>query len=368
MNTADLLPVMVLYCQKGLSNALAKKLLNYFKQPEAVVDATSTQLKSIPWFPQRLLSHWNWEEARNTALKQIEAMHKHGVSGLTYTDVNYPSQLKHCIDGPIILFYKGRPPWQKRRWLSIVGTRKMTTYGQQQCAALVQALRPYDPVIVSGLAFGIDVTAHQAALANGMQTVACLAQGLDQVYPKRHTKIAGQIAQQGGLLSETLINAGFHNRYFIRRNRIIAGLSTATIVVESAERGGSLTTAEMAFSYNREVYAVPGRLTDSQSAGCNSLISKQLAQVYTSVEDLVSDLGWDQDPSEVQTKLPLRILEVLKPEEQMLLALFDGDAHMHIEQLRILWKGPSGNLAAMLLSMELKGWIKPLPGQLFKKV
>ncbi|NQX76264.1 DNA-processing protein DprA [Gilvibacter sp.] len=368
MNTADLLPVMALYCQKGVSNALAKKLLHHFKDPQEVLEASKAELSAISWFPQRLLPNWNWEASIEMASEQIEHMHLHGVQALLFKEPQYPELLKHCIDGPLLLFYKGQPPWQKRRWLSVVGTRKMTTYGQQQCESFIRALRPYDPVIVSGLAFGIDVTAHKAALANGLQTVACMAQGLDQVYPKRHAKIAKQIQQQGGLLSETLINSGFHNRYFIRRNRIIAGLSAATIVVESAQRGGSLSTAEMAFSYNRDVYAIPGRLTDSQSVGCNSLIARQLARVYTSAEDLVSDLGWDQDHLKTQTELPLRILEALKPEEQHLLSLFEGASNMHIEQLRSLWGVPNANLAAVLLSMELKGWIKPLPGQLFRKV
>ena len=366
MNIAELLPLLALHGKPGISDALAKKLIHHFKTPAQVLQVQASQLKDLEWFPQRHLSNWQWAQELEKAKIELERMNEHKIQCLAYYDEQYPSSLQQCVDGPLLLFYKGEPPVKNQRWISIVGTRRMTLYGQEQCEKLVRDLKAYKPVIVSGLAYGIDVTAHLTALDLGLETVACLAHGLDQVHPRRHVKFAEQILQQGALFSETRMDEDFHKMYYIRRNRIIAGLSEATIVVESAVKGGSLTTADMAFSYDRAVYAVPGRLTDSQSVGCNNLIEAQMAQVYTSAEKMAADLGWDEDPG-IQLEFDLKAKEKLSKEETELIEKLSGSEGKHIEILRTDLPELNARIPAILLSLELKGWIKALPGQMFKR-
>lgn len=366
MNTAELLSLLALQYKQGISDALAKKLIVHFKEATRVTQTQANELKELDWFPQHLLADWNWSEAMEASKIELEYLQNHNIKCLAFYQDDYPRRLQHCVDGPLLLFYKGSPPWNKKRWISIVGNRCMTTYGQQQCEEIVRKLKPYDPVIVSGLALGVDVTAHRAALEAGLSTVACMAQGLDWVYPRRHAGVAAQIVEQGGLISETWTGGEFHNKYFIRRNRIIAGLSEATIVVESAKKGGSLTTADMAFSYDRLVYAVPGRLTDPQSVGCNNLIEKQLAQVYTSSDKIAADLGWDTDHSADQLQLPLIIQQELNADELVVYNQLSKLESKHIEVLLKELPGLGHKIPAILLSLELKGWVSALPGQLFK--
>ena len=194
------------------------------------------------------------------------------IQGLYFEDSNYPFKLKHCIDGPIVLFQKGSIDWDKQPIISVVGTRKITTYGLAQCEKIIETLAVFNPIIVSGFAYGTDIAAHKAALKHQLQTVGCMAQGLQNTYPKQHLKYRNLIENQGGFVTDFWSTAVMDPSNFLRRNRLIAGLSEATIVIESAEKGGSLATATMALDYNREVFALPGRITDSQSQGCHNLI------------------------------------------------------------------------------------------------
>lgn len=366
MNTAELQSLLALQYKQGISDALGKRLIFHFKSATRVTQTQAKELRELDWFPQHLLPGWTWTQVLEAAKIELNQMQQHNIQCLAFYQDDYPLRLQQCIDGPLLLFYKGSPPWNKKRWISIVGNRCMTTYGKQQCEEIVRKLKPYDPVIVSGLALGIDVTAHRAALEAGLSTVACMAQGLDWVYPRRHAGVAEQIVKQGGLISETWTDGEFHNKYFIRRNRIIAGLSEATIVVESAKKGGSLTTADMAFSYDRLVYAVPGRLTDPQSVGCNKLIETQLAQVFTSVDKLAADLGWDTDKSADQLQLPLIVQQELNDDELLVYNQLSKLESKHIDVLLKELPGLGQKIPAVLLSLELKGWVNALPGQLFK--
>lgn len=357
-----------MHYKSGLSDPLAKKLISHFDNPAAVVSATKAQLKTLDWFPQRLLHSWNWNKSMEVAAEELEQLEKHGISCLPFYHPDYPYRLKQCIDGPLLLFFKGQLPWTKKRWISIVGTRRMTRYGHEQTEEIVRQLLPFDPVIVSGLAFGVDITAHLAALEFGLSTVACMAHGLDHIHPRTHKFYAQQLLKNGGLLSETWTRSGFHNKYFIRRNRIIAGLSDATVVVESAVKGGSLTTADMAFSYDRAVYAVPGRMTDVQSVGCNNLIEKQVAQVYSCVATLADDLGWNRQKNSGQGKLDLQFKDKLStPEQELLQALPQSDC-VHIEAILKKKTALRAQIPALLLSLELKGWLKALPGQQYRRL
>ena len=198
-----------------------------------------------------------------------------------FQDKNYPERLKQCLDGPILFFQKGNIDIQNKKLISIVGTRNATTYGISFCEKLLEDLAPLQPVIISGFAYGIDITAQKKAMELGLQTIGCLAHGFNQMYPKTHKKYVSKIEENGGFMTEFWSDDAFDRTNFLKRNRIIAGLSEATIVIESAEKGGSLVTADIANSYNREVFAVPGRINDLQSQGCNNLIKTQQAQLLS---------------------------------------------------------------------------------------
>ena len=212
--------------------------------------------------------------------KELKFIKNNDIDCLLFTDDEYPDKLKHCIDGPILIFKSGNIDLKQQRIISIVGTRKITTSGIAFCEKLIEQLAEFNPLIVSGFAYGTDITAQKAAMKHNLQTVGCLAHGLNQVYPKVHKKYVAEVEKHGGFLTEFWSTSSPERENFLKRNRIIAGLSEATIVIESAEKGGSLVTADIANSYNREVFAVPGRTTDSQSVGCNNLIKYQKAQFY----------------------------------------------------------------------------------------
>jgi len=207
-------------------------------------------------------------------------------------DETYPEKLKHCIDGPIVLFQSGNINLKDQHIISIVGARKITTHGIAACENLVKQLAPFNPIIVSGFAYGTDITAQKAALKHNLQTIGCLAHGLNQIYPKVHKRYVADVERHGGFFTDFWSTDDFDRNNFLKRNRIIAGLSEATIVIESAEKGGSLVTADIANSYNREVFAVPGRITDTQSEGCNNLIKHQKAHVLSKPEDIPYILNW----------------------------------------------------------------------------
>ena len=210
-----------------------------------------------------------------------------------FQDENYPDRLKHCIDGPVLLFSSGNIDLKNRKIISIVGTRQITSYGTEFCRKLIEDLAPLDPIIVSGFAYGVDIVAHQLAMDHNLQTIGVVAHGLNQIYPKPHKKYVAKMEQNGGFMTEFWSTSNPDKENFVRRNRIVAGMTEATIVIESADRGGSLITANMANDYNRDVFAVPGRITDKYSQGCNNLIKTQKANVLTSAADLIYNLNWD---------------------------------------------------------------------------
>ena len=283
-----------------------------------------------------------------------------------FKDKTYPEKLKHCLDGPILIFHRGNIDLAAKKIISIVGTRKITSYGNAFCEDFIAEIAPVNPVIVSGLAYGVDICAHKAAIDNNLQNIACLAHGLNQIYPKSHKKYISKIEENGGFITEFWSSDIFDRNNFLKRNRIIAGLSEATIVIESAEKGGSLVTADIANSYNREVFAVPGRATDSQSRGCNNLIKQQKAQLLTSAADIIYMLGWElektQKPKQTQLFVELDedekvVFRFLKEREKELLDMIALECNI-----------PAYKAASVLMNMEIKGVVRPLPGKLFQLV
>jgi DNA processing protein len=264
------------------------------------------------------------------------------------------------------LFTSGNIDLKNKKTISIVGTRQITSYGMEFCRKLIEDLAPLDPVIISGFAYGVDIFAHQLAMEHDLQTIGVVAHGLNQIYPKNHKKYVAKVEQNGGFMTEFWSSSNPEKENFVRRNRIVAGISEATIVIESAERGGSLITANIANDYNRDVFAVPGRTSDKYSQGCNNLIKTQKANLLTSAADLVYILNW-----EIESKVkPVQkqLFVSLEADEQKVYdyLLKNGKELMDVIALRCDF--PIYKISGMLLNMELKGVIRPLPGKLFEAI
>jgi len=255
----------------------------------------------------------------------------------------------------------------KKKVISIVGTRNITSYGTAFCEKLIEDLAPLDPVIVSGFAYGVDICAQKTAIKHGLQTIGCLAHGLNQIYPKIHSKFVPDVEKNGGFVTEFWSTSNPDRENFLKRNRIIAGMSEATIVVESAEKGGSLVTADIANSYNREVFAVPGRAKDKYSSGCNNLIKQQKAHMITSAADLIYLLNWELEEKEtkpIQKQLFIELDEV----EKAIYSYLQKEGKQLLDSIALDCKLPIFKVSSTLLNMEMKGVIRPLPGKLFEVI
>jgi DNA processing protein len=281
---------------------------------------------------------------------------------LFYSDKHYPKRLKQCEDASLNLFYKGNIDWNKDKFISIVGTRKASSFGKQFTNELVKELAPYNPVIVSGLAHGVDIAAHKAALQYGLKTIAVFAHGLDKIYPSAHATIAKTIIANGCLLTDYLSGTVALPQHFVSRNRIVSGLSDATIVVESAAKGGSLITADIANSYNREIFAVPGNPTDKNAKGCNYLIKSQQAILLESAVDIVKGVNWDVKDLRVQQSM---FVDLTDDEQKIINVLSDNEIQIDALVEALSWG--FSKVASVLLKAEFKGVITSLPGKMYKK-
>jgi DNA processing protein len=301
---------------------------------------------------------------------ELKYMEDHGIRALTLTDDDYPQRLSDCPDAPIILYYKGNADLNQSRIVSIVGTRHCTTYGQDIIRHFIEDLHRYCPqvLVVSGLAYGVDIHAHREALANGYPTVGVLAHGLDQIYPYRHRDTAAEMLCQGGLLTEFMTQTNADKPNFVRRNRIVAGMADATIVVESAAKGGGLITAEIAQSYSRSVFAFPGHVFAEYSKGCNNLIRDNGAALITCADDFVKAMGW-QDEARLQQALSdgieRNLFPDLTPEEQAIVSLLQQTNDLQLNVISVKTSIPIGQLTALLFQLEMKGVVKPLAGGMY---
>lgn len=366
MNSADLIYVLALQNMPNLGDSTAKKLIRHLGSAEAVLKAKKEHLLKIDGIGNIKLQGLHDPGHLRAAENELEFLEKNKISNTYYQEEGYPEKLKHCQDGPILLFSRGRIDIKNRKIISIVGTRKITTHGFAFCEKFIEDLAPLNPVIVSGFAYGVDITAQKAALQNNLQTIGCLAHGLNQIYPRIHEKYVKQIESNGGFFTDFWSTNPFERTNFLKRNRIIAGLSEATIVIESAEKGGSLVTADIANSYNREVFAVPGRPNDLQSKGCNNLIKSQNAHLLTSAADLIYILNWDiaEKSKVVQKQLFIELGEQEQPVHDYLAQ----NGKQQLDTIALHCEIPTYKAAGILLEMELKGAIRPLPGKLFEAI
>lgn len=349
----------------GVGPVIAKNLISYCGSASAVFKAKKSTLLKIPEIGEvtakAVLAFTDFKKAEDE-LKFIE---KHKIKTLFYASPDYPYRLKSTPDCPVILYQLGNADLNAEKIIGIVGTRKPTEYGKQFCEKLLEDLSGTGATIISGMAYGIDVCAHKAALKNDLPTVGVLAHGLDRLYPADHKKhVKPMMASNGGLITEFLSGTNPDRENFPKRNRIVAGLCDALIVIETAQRGGSMITAELAWQYDRTLMALPGRTNDEKSTGCNFLIKTNKAEMIENSLDLVRSLGWD-----VESKLPpsQRSLPIdLSPEETLLWNMFKEKPMMEIDEIIGVSSLSSSQAALTLLDLEFKGLIKTLPGKRFQ--
>lgn len=308
----------------------------------------------------------DWTDALAHTDAELDYVASHGIQVVVYGSEEYPSRLSACEDAPLVFYYKGTANLNALHIINLVGTRRSTTYGSDLVRRLLTDLRQLMPdvIVVSGLAYGIDVCAHQFALQHGLNTIGVMAHGLDTIYPSVHRDVAERMLHQGGLLTEYMTGTRPDKVNFVQRNRIVAGLCDATIVVESAAHGGSLITANMAYDYQRTVCAFPGPVGSPASEGCNELIRTGMATLITSASDLMETLGWHAD-SERPKAIEREMFPTLTDEEQSVVATLQAQGDLQINQLSVASKMPIGTLTAILFSLEMKGVVRPLAGGIY---
>ena len=354
-------------CQ-GIGHIMAKRLVEtvgnaveVFRLRKELAERYSGE------FSSGVINALNDESVFRRAEEEMEFVEKNRIQCLLMTDERYPSRLRECEDAPLVLFFKGNTDLNRLRVVSLVGTRRATEYGKAFCADFLQDLSDLCPdlLIVSGLAYGIDVNAHRAALANGLSTVGVLAHGLDRIYPAVHRKTAIDMLEQGGLLTEFLSGTDPDRYNFVSRNRIVAGMSDAVIVVESAEKGGSLITASLAESYHRDCFAVPGRASDALSRGCNQLIRDNKAALINDASDFVKAMNWGRDTARQQPQgIQRDFFPELTEEETRIVKILSRD-DQHINTLVVETNIPINRISALLFGLELKGVVKALVGGMY---
>ncbi|MEM8999139.1 MAG: DNA-processing protein DprA [Bacteroidota bacterium] len=367
MSENEIIAVLRLQRVPNIGAVSAKKLIAKCDNPIAIFSDKLHHLLKIDGIGKSTLKGLNDPEHLEAAEREYEYLKSNGLQYFYFKDEDYPKYLRHCIDAPIILFKKGNIALAHKKIISVVGTRNITSYGTAFCEQFVEDIAPMDPVIVSGFAYGVDITVQKAAMKLGLQNIACMAHGLNQVYPKPHQKYARDLERNGGFLTEFWSTSNPEREHFLKRNRIIAGISEATIVVESAEKGGSLVTADIAHGYNRDVFAVPGRSTDKYSEGCNNLIKKQKAQILTSAADLVYLLGWQLEDEKKPVRQKQLFVE-LDETEKSIYNYLQMNGKQQLDTIALACQIPIFKISSTLLNMEMKGAVRPLPGKLFEAI
>jgi DNA processing protein len=344
----------------------ARTLLQTFGTAEAVFRAPGASLEKIegigPVRARAIRDFHNFLQAE----KEIRFIERYRIRALALDDPDYPQRLLSCYDAPVLLYYKGSADLNQPNLISVVGTRRASDYGKQATEKLIREIVTYRPLIVSGLAFGIDAITHKTALKQSLQTVGVLAHGLGTLYPPEHTQLSRDMIRQGGLLTEFTSDTKPDKHYFPVRNRIVAGISDATVIIETGVKGGSMITADLANGYNREVFAFPGRTTDVKSAGCHWLIRKNQAGLITGAQDLAFNLGWEKPETAPMAKPQQELFVELNETERRILGLLRERASMHIDTIHTLSGFAQSRVAAALLNLEMQQLIQSLPGRIYR--
>lgn len=349
----------------GVGPVIARHLISYCDNAESIFKQPPTSLTKIPEIGPVTAAAIRKRGIQAKAEKEAEFVLKNELKPLFYTDKDYPNRLRHCNDAPMLLYFKGEFDFNACRTVGIVGTRQSTEYGRDITKQLIEGLSPYHVAIISGLAYGIDICAHRECVRQGIPTVGVMAHGHDDVYPPEHRSTAMKMLKNGGLLTEYKSRTRPEKENFPTRNRIVAGLCDAIIVVEAAVKGGALITADLAAGYNRDVFAVPGNIGLPYSEGCNSLIRENKAALITSANDIAYMMGWSEHPETGNSSVQKTMFIELTDDEQKLTALLSS-REMFLDELVMGSRLSFSSVASVLLSLEMKGVIKALPGKRFK--
>ncbi|HZK06840.1 MAG TPA: DNA-processing protein DprA [Bacteroidales bacterium] len=349
----------------GVGDVIGKKLIAYCGGAEAVFKESREALKKIPGIGSKLIDSIFSHNVLDRAKEEIEFIEKNNIQPLFYLDKQYPARLKNCEDSPIMLYQKGHTDLNTAKVVSIVGTRKATEYGKEICNKIVEGLAGYNVLVLSGLAYGIDTCAHKAALDHGLHTAAVLGHGLDRIYPYLNKPLSEKICDHGALLAEFMSQTLPDRENFPKRNRIIAGMSDAVVVVEAALSGGALITAEIANSYNRDVFSVPGRLGDVFSEGCNKLIKINKAALLQSAEDIAYIMGW-QRKENMQTGIQRQLFVELTPLEESIVNMLRNADTLGLDEMSLALSLPVNKVSSTLLTLEFQGLVRALPGSLYR--
>jgi len=352
---------------KGVGVMHARNLMEIVGDEEAIFRESAQRLKAIPRLPDKVIGEIRNPEVLRRAEKELAFATKNNLRILFFTDTDYPQRLTQCIDAPVLLYARGQTEFNRSKVVSVVGTRNATRQGTLFCESFIRELSECDPeiLVVSGLAYGIDICAHRTALKEELSTVAVLAHGLDRIYPSLHRQSAVEMLKKGALLTEfpSETNPDRHN--FVKRNRIVAGMADAVVVIESGERGGSLTTADIANSYFREVFALPGRVKDPMSAGCNRLIADNQAVLLHSAKQFITLMGWEREKKAEKPK-QRELFTSLSAEEEMICSLLGLHETMQVNNLSVELNIPVTELFLTLLELEVKNMVKALPGGVYR--
>ncbi len=352
---------------EGVGDVNAKALLAYCGSASEVFRQKRSALQKIPGIGETLSgSVIKSREVFKRAEQEIRFIEKYNIQPLFFSDASYPGRLRYCNDSPILLYYKGNANLNAEKVVAVVGTRKPSEYGRKVTTDLVHGLAGTGVLVLSGLAYGVDVLAHKTALENGLDTVGVLGHGLDRIYPQTHDKTAKKMLSQGGLLTDFMSETNPDAVNFPKRNRIVAGLCDAIVVIESKRTGGSLITATIASSYNKDVFAFPGKANDPLAEGCNGLIKQNKAALIENTEDLLYAMQWQkaEQPAKKSKQIPLSLH--LSEEEKLILRLFEKKNLLHIDEICQACQWPSGKVSTCLLQLEFSNLVRSRPGKLYE--
>lgn len=360
----DLFYNIALTFVKEVGPVTARKLVEHYGSAEEVLKQPLKELKTISGLGETRSKNFKDEAIYTRAEEELKFIEDNNIRTYWFKNDDYPARLKHCTDAPVLMYYAGNADISPEKIVAVVGTRKYTDYGQRACERLIEDLAGSGILITSGLAHGIDTVAHKAAVKHGLPTIGVLGLGMDRMYPAANKKLAEEMKEHGGLLTEYPSGTPGDKSNFPMRNRIVAGMSDVTVVVESDVKGGALITARLADSYNRDVAAFPGRVFDNRSAGCNELIRTNIASMVTSADDLLELMNWKTGPKKKQVQKQLFIN--LNPEEQMIYDALSAKDQVHADELLNQCNMTNSKLAATLLGMEMQGLVKALPGKYYR--
>ena len=353
---------------KGIGSITAKQIIETLGDVSLLFKEKAFVLERIPGVSRKIIAEIKNPEVLRRAEKEIAFIEKNKIQPLYIANSDYPQHLKECVDAPVMLYFRGNANLNTEKIISIVGTRNATNYGKEITEKLISDISEVYPetLIISGLAYGIDIHSHKASLKNNLPTVGVLAHGLDRIYPPVHRNIAVEMLENGGLLTDFMSETNPDRQNFVKRNRIVAGISDCTIVVESGGKGGALITCSIADSYNKDVFAFPGKVNDPYSIGCNNLIKYKKAALITSAEDVFREMCWSKENENKKPIIQKSLFIDLSPEEQMIVDLLSQKESMQLNVIGIELNMPISKLTSLLFDLEMKGIVRCMPGGLYR--